>query len=193
MELIPGVYETLVSAAIEKKLSALPDDDYFVKKVDIDSAESCKMLSNYLAEVVCEILKDYFRVQTPSKSISAQVEVVNRILQFIESEWKEEEVVTADYRLSDESKLQFLRGIYSKVGYTQAQVEERAKNHPISGYRVSSLFTGGNDISIDDEIKRDIQTADQIDFVVSFIKFEGIRLIYQYLKEFLTKPGGCKT
>lgn len=189
MELIPGVYETLVSAAIEKKLSALPDDDYFVKKVDIDSAESCKMLSNYLAEVVCEILKDYFRVQTPSKSISAQVEVVNRILQFIESEWKEEEVVTADYRLSDESKLQFLRGIYSKVGYTQAQVEERAKNHPISGYRVSSLFTGGNDISIDDEIKRDIQTADQIDFVVSFIKFEGIRLIYQYLKEFLTKPG----
>ena len=48
MELIPGVYETLVSAAIEKKLTALPADKYFVKKVDIDSAESCKMLSDYL-------------------------------------------------------------------------------------------------------------------------------------------------
>lgn len=59
----------------------------------------------------------------------------------------------------------------------------------LSGYRVSSLFTGGNDISIDDEIKRDIQTADKIDFVVSFIKFEGLRLIYQYLKEFLARPG----
>lgn len=189
MELIPGVYETLVSAAIEKKLSELPGDKYFVKKVDIDSAESCKMLSDYLSEVVCEILKNYFREQNPSKSISAQVEVVNRVLQFIESEWKEEDVVTADYKLSDESEVQFLRGIYNKVGYTQDQVEERAKNHPISGYRVSSLFTGGNDISIDDEIKRDIQTADQIDFVVSFIKFEGLRLIYQYLKEFLAQPG----
>lgn len=189
MELIPGVYETLVSAAIERKLTELPSDKYFVKKVDIDSAESCKMLSDYLAEVVCEILKGYFRYSNPSKSISSQVEVVNRVLQFIESEWKDEYIETTDYQLSNESKLQFLRGIYSKVGYTQEQVEERAKYHPISGYRVSSLFTGGNDISIDDEIKRDIQTANKIDFVVSFIKFEGLRLIYQYLKNFLATPG----
>lgn len=189
MELVPGVYETLVSTAIERRLKELHRDKYFVKKVDIDSAESCKMLSDYLAEVVCEVLKNYFREQTSSKSISAQVEVVNRILQFIEAEWKYKEVVTTDYQLSEESKFQFLRGIYSKVGYTDSQVEERAKNHPISGYRVSSLFTGGNDISIDSEIKRDIQTADQIDFVVSFIKFEGLRLIYQYLKDFLSRPG----
>lgn len=189
MELISGVYESLVSRALERKLAELPTDKFLIKKVAIDSAESCKMLSEYLAEVVCEILKNYFREQTSEKSISAQVEVVNRVLQFIESEWKDVQVLTSDYQLSEESKLQFLRGIYSKVGYTEAQVEERAKNHPISGYRVSSLFTGGNDISIDDEIKRDIQTADQIDFVVSFIKFEGLRLIYQSLKDFLGRPG----
>lgn len=189
MQLIPGVYETLVSTAIERKLAEFPAEKYLVKKIDIDSAESCRMLSGYLAEVVCEILKNYFREQSPTKSISAQVEVVNRVLQFIESEWGDEDVITSDYQLSEESKMQFLRGIYSKVGYTDAQVEERARNHPISGYRVSSLFTGGNDISIDDEIKRDIQTADKIDFVVSFIKFEGLRLIYQYLREFLGRPG----
>lgn len=189
MELIPGVYESLVSRALERKLAELPAEKFVVKKADIDSAESCKMLSAYLAEVVCEILKCYFREQSSEKSISAQVEVVNRVLRFIETEWKDEQVVTSDYQLSDESKYQFLRGIYSKVGYTDEQVEERAKNHPISGYRVSSLFTGGNDISIDDEIKRDIQTADQIDFVVSFIKFEGLRLIYQSLKDFLGRRG----
>ena len=172
MELVLGVYETLVSAAIERKLTELPADKYLIKKEDIDSAESCKMLSDYLAEVVCDILKKYFWEQNPSNTISSQVEVVNRVLQFIESEWKDVDVSTADYKLSDESKFQFLRGIYSKVGYTDEQIEERAKNHPLSGYRVSSLFTGGNDISIDDEIKRDIQTADRIDFVVSFIKFE---------------------
>ncbi len=189
MELIPGVYESLVSRALERKLAELPADKFLVKKADIDSAESCKMMSAYLAEVVCEILKCYFREQSSEKSISAQVEVVNRVLRFIETEWKDEQVVTSDYQLSDESTYQFLRGIYSKVGYTDEQVEERAKNHPISGYRVSSLFTGGNDISIDDEIKRDIQTADQIDFVVSFIKFEGLRLIYQSLKDFLGRHG----
>lgn len=152
MELIPGVYETLVSTAIERKLSSFPADKYLVKKVDIDSAESCGMLSDYLAEAVCAILKNYFREQSASDSISAQVEVVNRVLHFIETEWKEKDILTSDYLLSEESKLQFLRGIYSKIGYTDAQIEEKAKHHPISGYRVSSLFTGGNDISIDSEI-----------------------------------------
>lgn len=189
MEIVPGVYEMLVSTAIERKLSSLPSDKFLIQKNDIDSAESCKMLADYLAEAVCAILKNYFRDQNPSKSISAQVEVVNRVLQFIESEWKDDNVATADYQLSDESKLSFLRGIYSKIGYSDEQIAQQAKNHPLSGYRVSSLFTGGNDISIDDEIKRDIQTADRIDFVVSFIKFEGLRLIYQYLKDFLGREG----
>lgn len=189
MELIPGVYETLISVAIERKLQELPIDEYLVKKNKIDSAESCKILSNYLGEVVCQILKNEFVDKTSWGTISSQVEVVNRILKFIEDEWKSNDVLTADYQLSEESKLQFLRGIYKRIGFTDAQVEERAKNHPISGYRVSSLFTGGNDISIDDEIKRDIQTADKIDLVVSFIKFEGLRLIYQDLKDFLSHPG----
>jgi superfamily II DNA or RNA helicase/HKD family nuclease len=188
MNIIPGVYETLVSTAIERKLTELPADKYFIKKVDIDSAESCKMLSDYLAEVVCDILKNYFREQNASQSISSQVEVVNKVLQFIESEWKNENVLTSDYQISEKSKLQFLRGIYKKVGYSPEQVEAQSKNHPFNGYRVSSLFTGGNDISIDDEIKHDIQTSNRIDFVVSFIKFEGVRLIYQELKDFLTRP-----
>jgi len=59
------------------------------------------MLSDYLADVVCDILKNYFRQQNPSKSISAQVEVVNRVLQFIESEWKDDDVFTADFQISE--------------------------------------------------------------------------------------------
>ena len=122
MEIVPGVYEMLVSTAIERKLSSLPSDKFLIQKNDIDSAESCKMLADYLAEAVCAILKNYFRDQNPSKSISAQVEVVNRVLQFIESEWKDDNVATADYQLSDESKLSFLRGIYSKIGYSDEQI-----------------------------------------------------------------------
>ena len=118
-------------------------------------------------------------------TISNQVEVINRILKFIENEWDTQNVKTTPDQLSEESKMQFLRGIYSKVGYTPEQVEEKAKNHPISGYRVSNLFTGGNDISMDAEIRRDIQTADNIDLIVSFIKFEGVRLLMDDLKKFV--------
>lgn len=189
MEITKGVYETLISQAIQEKLEAFPEKLYLVKKEEIDSAESYKMLADYLAEVVAGILKSYFHEKDPKATIANQVNAVNRILKFIEDEWSTEGIETHPERLSEESKLQFLRGIYSRVGYTDAQVEEKAKNHPISGYRVSSLFTGGNDISMDDEVRRDIQTADSIDLLVSFIKFEGLRLLIEDLRQFVSRQG----
>lgn len=185
MEILPGVYETLISQAIEERLQNYARSDYYIKKENIDSAESYKMLADYLAEVVSGILKNYFRDKDVKVTISNQVDVVNRILRFIEEEWQD--IETTSEQLSETSKLQFLRGIYSKVGYSEAQIEAKAKNHPVSGYRVSSLFTGGNDLSMDDEVKRDIQTADQIDWIVSFIKFEGLRLLYDELKDFVSR------
>ena len=189
MEIVPGVYETLISQAIEEKLAGFPDADYLIKKEDIDSADSYKRLADYLADVVSGILKEYFRDKDAKTTISKQVDVVNRILKFIEDEWRTEQIDTEQDQLSEESKLQFLRGIYSKIGYTEEQIEAKAKNHPVSGYRVSNLFTGGNDISMDDEVRRDIQTADQIDLVVSFIKFEGLRLLIDELKKFVQRIG----
>lgn len=185
MKIVPGVYDTLISQAIEEKLSTIfPDDKFLIKKEDIDSAESHLRLADYLAGVISGILKDYFRNKDPKITISKQVEMINRILKFIEDEWQ---VDQKHDLLSEVSKLQFLRGIYSKIGYTQEQIEMKARNHPVSGYRVSNLFTGGNDISVDDEIRRDIQTADQIDFVVSFIKFEGLRLLIDELQKFVQR------
>ena len=187
MEIVPGVYETLISQAIEEKLTDFPESQYLVKKEEIDSADSYKLLASYLADVVSIILKEYFKEGDGRQTIGAQVDVINRILKFIEDEWDTKQIATSPDQLSDESKTQFLRGIFSKVGYTQEQIEAKAKNHPISGYRVSNLFTGGNDISMDDEVRRDIQTADNIDLLVSFIKFEGLRLLINELKKFVEK------
>lgn len=189
MEIVPGVYETLISQAIEEKLAGFPNTEFLIKKEDIDSADSYMRLADYLADVVSGILKEYFRDKDAKTTISKQVDVVNRILIFIEDEWRTEQIDTEQDQLSEESKLQFLRGIYSKIGYTDEQVEAKAKNHPVSGYRVSNLFTGGNDISMDDEVRRDIQTADQIDLVVSFIKFEGLRLLIDELRKFVQRAG----
>ena len=185
--LVPGVYESLISQAIKEKLGELSESKYYIQTDAIDSAESYKMLSEYLTEIVSGILKTYFKRKEAKDTISAQVDVVNRILRFIEKEWNTDGVGTANDILNDESKDVFLRGIYNKVGYTEEQISAKAKNHPISGYRVSSLFTGGNDISMDDEVRRDIQTADDIDLVVSFIKFEGLRLLIEDLRDFVSR------
>ncbi|MBR6415847.1 MAG: DUF3427 domain-containing protein [Bacteroidales bacterium] len=190
MKVVPGVYETLISQAIEEKLSGFPSEQYYIKKEDIDSATSNKMLADYLASVVAGILKDDFSDKDKNKTISGQVEVINKILKFIEEEWiAEKNVETKQDTLSENSKYQFLRGIYKKCGYSDEQIKEKASVHPVSGYSVSNLFTGGHDISMDEEVKRDIKTSDNIDLLVSFIKFEGLRLLISDLQDFVSKGG----
>ena len=103
MEITTGVYETLISQAIEEKLKNFSEEKFLIKKSDIDSAESYKMLANYLAEVVAQVLKSYFSGKDRSVTISNQVDAVNRILKFIEDEWVDHNVITSPDKLSDES------------------------------------------------------------------------------------------
>ncbi|MBR1386932.1 MAG: DUF3427 domain-containing protein [Alloprevotella sp.] len=186
MKLVEGVYESLISTAIAEKLKQhFPESRYHVEKETIDSAESHTMLAQYLAEIVSVVLKEYFHDKKEATTISNQVTCVNKILHFIENEWN----VTAleNNMLTKEDETRFLRAIYSKTGYTDEQIKHKAHIHPESGYRVSNLFTGTNGLSIDEEIKKDIQTADSIDLVVSFIKFTGLRILYDELKKFVSK------
>ena len=192
MELLPGVYETLITAAIDEKLAQLAARDFFIKKENIDSAESSKLLSQYLSEIVAGVLKDYFvSDEGNAPTVSKQVGMVNRMINFIESEWHLDDFVSSDFTISPHSEAKLLRGIYKRAGFTDTQIEEKSKIHPKSGYRVSNLFTGGNnELTMVDEVRRDIQTADSIDLIVSFIKFEGIRLLIDSLREFVGSHRG---
>ncbi|MBQ8989890.1 MAG: hypothetical protein IJ067_09390, partial [Prevotella sp.] len=61
---------------------------------------------------------------------------------------------------------------------------------PLSGFTVSNLFTGSNaDLSVDSEIERDIQTADEIYWIVAFVRFSGVRIFENALRRFLEKPS----
>lgn len=188
MKLVEGVYESLISTAIAEKLKRdFPESGYHIEKKTIDSAESHTMLAQYLSEIVSVVLKEYFRDKKAAVTISKQVDCVNRILHFIENEWQVEAL--EDDMLTKEDETNFLRAIYNKTGYSKEQIKHKAQIHPESGYRVSNLFTGANGLSIDEEIKKDIQTADNIDLVVSFIKFTGLRLLYDELMKFVSKKG----
>lgn len=55
---------------------------------------------------------------------------------------------------------------------------------PKTSISTSTLFTGNTGPTLESELRREIRTADEIDFLISFIKFSGLRLIYEDLVEF---------
>lgn len=59
---------------------------------------------------------------------------------------------------------------------------------PRTSIATSTLFTGYTGPTLESELSREIRTADEIDFLISFIKYSGLRLIYDDLAEF-TKKG----
>ena len=188
MKLEPGVYETLISKALEERLSAYDINTFEIKRQAIDSTDAPLMLSSYLCEIVMSILKDCY---SADESISAQVDKINSILKFIERDWNLSDYDFEEFTISEKAKNEFLRGIYQRTGYTHAQIDEKSKIHPQNGYRVSHLYTGGqNQQPVVDEIRRDIKTADAIDFIVSFIKYKGICLILDDLIAFVKSHRG---
>ena len=55
---------------------------------------------------------------------------------------------------------------------------------PKTSISTSTLFTGNSGPTLESELSREIRTSDEIDFLISFIKFSGLRLIYEDLVEF---------
>ena len=83
MELTPGVYETLISEAINEKLNEKIKNGFHIAKEKIDSADSNSFFANYLAEIVSNILKDVKRAKS-DETITEQIKRINEIFLFIQ-------------------------------------------------------------------------------------------------------------
>ncbi len=179
MELKSGIYETLIYEALKKKLESLSDK--YVFKDSIDSGEAPKLLTNYIAKIINSLLSD----DSLFESLDGRFQFINDILNYIDKNWQCD---IDDSLLTNQEEL--LSGIVDMAGLTKEQAKQRVTMRPLSGFTVSNLFTGSNtDLSIDAEIERDIQTANEIYWIVAFIRFSGVRIFENALREFLAKPN----
>lgn len=179
MELKSGIYESLIYEALKKKLETLSDKYVFTDS--IDSGEAPKLLTNYVAKIINNLLSDDSLFET----LDGRFRFVNDILNYIDKNWQ---CNIDDSMLTNQEEL--LSGIVDMAGLTKEQAKQRVAMRPLSGYTVSNLFTGSNtDLSIDGEIERDIKTADEIYWIVAFVRFSGVRIFENALREFLAKPN----
>lgn len=178
----PGLYEQIINNALNSELEEIPEARKSV--APIDKAEASKVLAQYLADVVQKGLDN---VVDNGGDISAQIGLANQIVDLIQNSTKEADFAAMGVDRRTEQLLALLRETDPRlaVGKTAADI-----GRPETSIAQSSLFTGAiHEPQMYTELKKEIESADRIDMLVSFVKWSGLRLIMDELREF-TMNGG---
>lgn len=181
-----GIYERLISRLVESELKTVNREQFFVKESSIEKSEAFKLFSQYLSEVInCAL-----GLITDENSIEQQIEVSNKIILLLKDELKnidfEDDLIAVNGRI--------LNAIFPKLNSNVVNYEEHLKKiTPFTRLTQSELFTGSNiGISLESELKKEILSSDKIYFLVSFIKWSGIRIFENELREFTQKGNKLK-
>ncbi len=178
----PGLYEQIINKQIQSELTGSADDLKRVEK--IDRAEASEILSRYVSEVVHKALD---RI-SDDENLEAKIELVNKVVGLISNENNLDDLKELAVADSAEQLLALLseNDPMYKIGQRKAGDIVR----PETSVAQSSLFTGAiHEPQMYSELKKETETADRIDMLVSFIKWSGLRLLYDELKRF-TERGG---
>ena len=177
-----GLYEQVINNALNSELAEIPEARKAV--APIDKAEASKVLAQYLVDVVQKGLDN---VLDNGGDLSAQIALTNQIVSLIQNTTKEADFASLGVDQRAEQLLALLREADPRlaVGKTAADL-----SRPETSIAQSSLFTGAiHEPQMYTELKKEIVSADRIDMLVSFIKWSGLRLLMDELREF-TQNGG---
>ena len=177
-----GLYEQIINKQLYDELAEIPSNRK--KTVAIDKAESSRVLAQYVGEIVQKGLDN---VVDNGGNISEQVALINQIINVIEENTGEADFASMNVAQNAEQLLAILRekDPMLVVGKTANELIR-----PETSMAQSSLFTGAiHEPQMYSELRKEILSADRIDMLVSFVKWSGLRLIFEELKDF-TKAGG---
>lgn len=174
-----GIYESIINNKILKEIN---DETLIVEKDKLNAEDAKLVLTEYISDVTRTALK-YMRDNTSEEDeyLIKQIKVCNEIIDLLKNELNDEEF--EDLKISESAEV--LTSVYSKINnasYTNKVVR------PETSIARTSLFTGSRrEPNLNEELKREIQSSDEICMLVSFIRWSGLRTILDELREFTNK------
>ncbi len=178
-----GIYEELVTKLVSQKIENIKKENFYIKKALIDKEEASILLSKHLSQTI-KVALNYLK---GDNQVELQIEIANKIIYLLKDELKKEEFVGDLIEIEGE----ILKAVFSKVDAHFSDIDLHLKEiTPYTRLTHSELFTGGNvGLSLESELKKEILSSNEIDLLVSFIKFKGIIILLRELEEF-TRRGG---
>jgi superfamily II DNA or RNA helicase len=164
----PGLYDHLLTKAFESEIAKLGDPRLAIL-APVDSDESHLVIAQYLERLIASSLAHY----RGSDASTMQRDLVDRILATIVGSISDPQ----DTDFSIASPLQRLLAI-------QQNPNDSRVDRPDSPLSRSSLFTGTRlDASLASQLRKEIASCDRIDVLCSFIKWSGLRVLLDDLRD----------
>ena len=172
-----GIYEQLITQLIESRIDR---ERFYVGERELNSSEASTWLSRFLSHIL-----EYAIESVPSSDdrLQHQIALSNQLLLWLKTQIQDKDFIE-DNLLASQCKI--LTALYELENPVSADLKNYINDiFPLTGLSQSELFCGSNaGLSLESELKREILSADKIYWLVSFIKWAGIRIFRKELEEF---------
>lgn len=164
-----GLYDTLISRALERQLDAASRAGDAIERSKLDPAEAPGTLANYLAGLL--------EVRLASATDGEQIELANAIIDFVDVEMRRRGAGrgrSADDRVTDDEEV-ILRLVQPSANGGLGERKIRRPEVPLG--QSDLLVNGRGEPNLIRSLASEIDSADRIRIIVSFIKWSGLVLI----------------
>ena len=172
-----GIYEQLITQLVHNKFN---EHEYYVGQRSIDSAEAALWISRSLSRLFDMALS---ALPADENYVRRQIDLANELILWLQERFSSLEL--SEHLIEQPGKL--LTAIFEKQNPIAANLAAYADAiTPLTGLSQSELFCGSNvGTSLETELKREIRSSDRICWLVSFIKWTGLRIFMDELEQFV--------
>jgi superfamily II DNA or RNA helicase len=174
MKLVPGLYESPITTGLEQELEQLLETT--ADRTEMTEGEAPQVLARVIHNASVRALRSF----PAEKRLELQIALANRVLALLSADAKDSGIDATEALRSPAQMLMALRA-------TAAQrLGTGALARPTLPLRHSDLLVNGpRDLRVGHEVRLELASANRVDLLVSFIRWSGLRLLVNELREFL--------
>ena len=176
-----GVYEQIINRLFKLKLNEVDAGRFYIGKKLISKDDAVHILSKYLQHLI-EVA---FAGTPDDQDADKYTDFVNSVIKTLGREFN---VDDTELDLIDAQK-SILTAVVDRTNCEYPDIEQHLKAiTPTTSLSRSALFFGGKGpADMESELNREILCADEICWVVSFIKTSGLNLLWNSLRKFTSE------
>lgn len=181
MNISTGIYEQIINRLFKIKLDEVDTERFYIGKKQISKNDAVNILSKYLQHLI-EIA---FIGVPDDQDTDKYTDFVNSVIKTLGEKFNVEDT---DLDLIDAQKC-ILTAVVDRTNCEYPDIEDHLQSIiPITSLSRSALFFGGRGpADMESELNREILCADEICWVVSFIKMSGLNLLWNSLRKFTSE------